>query len=265
MKEPMPKTRSWVAACCAVLASSATIPASAASVADLSVSFTSPATPLVDDVAHYVVNVRNGGSRTAASVSLTVQLPATHTSPGVFVMGDLSNVDSRCTLTGTSLTCNLASIPRNTTVSVGFDLALPYSSAPHVLAANATTTTAENVLSNNAAQLVAALSYYQNPVTPPQRIEITSCTGTNLTSFFECTVYSGATQSGQFQLEPNGDVTVYGATTLVGHWTQPSADTLDLTLGTSAHFVGRGVDLGCFEGLTTRNSPYVSPYRVCPF
>jgi hypothetical protein len=159
----------------------------------------------------------------------------------------------------------LGSIARNTTTAVGFDLALPYSSAPLVLSANATTSTAENVLGNNASQLTAALTYYQNPLTAPQRIEVTSCTGTGLTSFFECTVYSGATQTHQYQLEANGSVTPYGSTTVVGQWSQPSGDSLDLTLGTSAHFTGRGVDLGCFEGLTTFNSPYVSPYRVCPF
>jgi uncharacterized repeat protein (TIGR01451 family) len=262
----MSNHRNLAAAGLAALATLNALPVAAASVADLTVSFSAPPVPRVDDVAHYVVNVGNTGNRNADSVSLSVQLPATHTSPGVFVLGDLSNVDPRCARSGTKLVCSLGRINRGTATSVGFDLALPYSSAPHVLSASATTVSPESALGNNAAQLTAALSYYANPVAAPQRVEITSCTGTNLTSFFECTVYSGATQTHQFQLEANGTLTAYGSTTVVGSWSQSGPDALSLSLGSSASFTGRGVDLGCFEGVTTFASPtYVSPYRVCPF
>ena len=266
----MPHNRILVAACCVAAVMLTSQSASAASVADLEVGLTSPPVPLVDAMAHYVVNVRNRGNRNADGVSLTVQLPTTHTSPSVFVMGDLSGVDPRCTRSGTRLLCNLGRVNRGATTTVGFDLGLPYSSATLVISAAASTTTVENVTSNNTAQLTAALRFYANPVAAPLHVELTSCTGTNLTSFFECTVYSGATQSHEFLLDTDGSIKLWGTTDVLGQWSQTSADQLQIQfseLGSpTATFQGRGVDQGCFEGVTQFSSTtsYVAPYRICP-
>ncbi|MFM2418247.1 MAG: hypothetical protein RL385_2970 [Pseudomonadota bacterium] len=263
--------RTWITGV-GLFAGAALVPATAdaASAADLTVSIQAPAGVLVEDVAHYVVQVKNVGNRNADGVVLTVDLPATHTSPGVFVLGDLSGVDPRCTRSAARLTCNLGRLNRASQTSVAFDLALPYASAPHAFVARGSTTSAENVLANNRADHVQPLTYYSESVPAPVDADITRCTGTALTSFFECTVYTGATQTFALSLDTGGIIRSVGTTTVVGQWAQPASDSLTMTLvntsgNVAATFDGKGVGGGCFEGVTTFPLPsvYVSPYRVC--
>jgi len=258
------------AGCCSALVWVSAVPAHASSKADLEVSVLAPTSkPLVGDVAHYAVNVVNVGTSQADHVALDIQLPATHTSPDKFLMGDLANIDARCTRSGTKLSCQLGRIKRNSGTVVGFDLALPYTSAPLALKASASTASAELSLDNNQAGMSTALAYYQYSLSA-EPIDITSCTGATLTSFFECTVYPGATQTHNFQLEPNGTVTPAGSrSSVLGSWSQPTPEDFLLEFGSpgnvSATFRGKGVDSGCFEGVTTFTSlQYFAPYRVCP-
>jgi len=259
------------AGCCSAFVLAAALPVQASSKADLEVTVLAPTTtPLVGNVAHYSVNVVNVGNRQADGVVLNVQLPTTHTSPDVFLMGDLANIDGRCSSQGTRLSCNLGRINRNSGTVVSFDLALPYTSAPLQLSATATTATAESSLDNNQSGLTTALAYYKNSVASAAPIDITSCTGATLTSFFECNVYPGATQLHNFQLEPNGTVTPAGSrSSILGSWSQPTPEDFLLEFGSpgnvSATFRGKGVEGGCFEGVTTFTSlQYFAPYRVCP-
>ena len=260
------------AGCCSALMLVGAVPAQASSSkADIEVTVLAPTnTPLVCDTAHYAVNVVNVGNRQADGVVLNVQLPTTHTSPDVFLMGDLADIDARCSSQGTKLTCNLGRIQRKSGTVVSFDLALPYTSAPLQLTATATTATAELSLDNNQAGLTTTLAYYKNNVAAAAPIDITSCTGATLTSFFECNVYPGATQIHNFQLEPNGTVTPAGSTSsILGKWSQPTPEDFLLEFGApgnvSATFRGKGVPGGCFEGVTTFTSlQYFAPYRVCP-
>lgn len=259
------------AGCCSALTLwAAALPAQASSKADLEVSVLAPsAKPLVGNVAHYAVNVVNVGSSRADGVALTVQLPTTQTSPDKFLMGDLANIDARCTHSGTKLSCNLGRIKRNSGTVVGFDLALPYTSAPLQLSASASTASAELSLDNNQANLTTALAYYQYNLSA-EPIDISSCTGATLTSYFECNVYPGATQTHNFQLEPNGTVTPAGSrSSVLGNWSQPTPEDFLLEFGSpgnvSATFRGKGVEGGCFEGVTTFTSlQYFAPYRICP-
>jgi hypothetical protein len=261
------------AGCCSAFLLAATVPVQASSPtkADLEVTVLAPSTtPLVDVVGHYSVNVVNVGSRQADGVVLSVQLPTTHTSPDVFLMGDLANIDARCSSQGTKLSCNLGRINRNSGTVVSFDLALPYTSAPLQLTATASTATAESSLDNNQAGLTTSLAYYKNEVASSVPIDITSCTGATLTSFFECNVYPGNTQIHNFQLEPNGTVVPAGShSSVLGNWSQPTPEDFLLEFGSpgnvSATFRGKGVEGGCFEGVTTFTSlQYFAPYRVCP-
>jgi len=268
----MQSLRHMVAAGCGLLAFTTAYPAAAAPKTDLAVTLTAPSTPGVGDLAHYEVDVVNLSARKATNVVLTVELPKTQTSPNVFVMGDLQNVDPRCSIAGTDLRCDLFTMSGSTSLSppIGFDLALPYASTALTLKATVITSTPEVTTANNVAQQTVALSYEANPVVPPQFVDVTSCTGHDLTSFFECTVSPGSTQTRQFSLLVNGTVTYLG--TAVGYWQQPTADSLDMQFGTpgnwDAVFAGKGVDAGCFEGVTTfpsslANPPWVSPWQVC--
>jgi len=258
------------AGCCSALVWAATVPVQASSKADLAVTVLAPTTaPLVGNVAHYAVNVVNVGSRQADHVALDIQLPTTQTRPDKFLMGGLANMDARCSSDGVKITCKLGRIQRNSGTVVSFDLSLPYTSKPLQLTASASTATEEASLDNNRSGLTTALSYYKYNLSP-EPIDITSCTGATLTSFFECTVYPGATQTHNFQLEPNGKVTPAGShTSVVGSWSQPTPEDFLLEFGSpgnvSATFRGKGVEGGCFEGVTVFTSlQYFAPYRVCP-
>jgi hypothetical protein len=101
----------------------AAAPALAAS--DVRVVIPTPAAQYVYDDTQYGVVVSNIGNQSAAAVKLTVDLPATHTSPNKYVMGALAGVDPRCALAGTRLTCTLGTIARNKSTVVAFAIALP--------------------------------------------------------------------------------------------------------------------------------------------
>jgi uncharacterized repeat protein (TIGR01451 family) len=243
--------------------------ASAAPKTDLSVTLVAPSAPGVGDAAHYVVQVANLSPRLANNVVLTVTLPMTNTTPVRYVMGQLSNVDTRCTLQQTNLVCALNTVAGATTVSpaIGFDLALPHTTNPVKVRASVSSSTLDSNLGNNSDEETIALTYESNPVVPLQAVNVDRCTGRNLTSFYECVLTPSSIDQSAFDLL--ADQTVLYMGTPVGYWQQPSPDRLDMQFGTpgnfSALFVGRGVDGGCFEGVTTfPNDPvYVSPWRVC--
>lgn len=245
-------------------------PALAAPRANLAVSLTPPSGVHVYETGRYAVSVRNLGNRNAAGVSLHVALPATHTSPQVHVLGELGARDARCTLEGTSLRCALGTINKGAATLVSFDLALPYSSAPLVISALATTTTTpESDLSNNSARHVAAPLTWPTSVSGPAATHNRHCTGTGLTSFFECELYPSSISSHDIVLEAGHTITfVDPPATLTGHWWQPSPDRLRFQYldgaAIVAEFDGRGVGGGCFEGPTTfPGSSWVAIYEVC--
>ncbi len=243
--------------------------AMAASQADLVVTLAPPSGAHVFENGRYTVTVRNAGNRNASAVSLVIDLPATHTSPQVFVMGDLGARDSRCALSGTRLTCNLGTINRNTSKAVFFDIALPYSAAPLNFAFRASTTTVETNLTNNNLAHTAAPLTYPLSVTAPVNITNRHCTGTGLTAFFECELFPSSISSHSTIFNPDHTVTVLDdPINYSGTWTQPTPDRLQVQyfeLGTLvASFDGRGVDGRCFHGMTTfPGSTYVSAYEVC--
>ena len=242
--------------------------ASAASVADLVVTLAPPAGVHVFEEGRYTVTVRNTGNRNASAVSLTINLPATHTSPQVFVMGDLGARDSRCTLSGTRLTCNLGTINRGASTAVFFNLALPYSAAALNFNLNATTTTVETNTANNTLAYSAAPLAWPVSIIPPVNVVNRHCTGTTITSFYECELFPSSISSHNTIFNADHTITIPDAPTYTGTWTQPAADRLQFQYfdGTTllASFDGRGVDGRCFHGMTTfPGSTYVSAYEVC--
>lgn len=247
-------------------------PALAAS--DLTVSITAPASPTVYQTASYSVVVNNIGNQNANNVSLTIALPTTGSSPTNTVLGTLGTWSSGCSRSGTNLVCALGTINRNKSKSVSFTMALPYSSAPIVFNANATTTNSENSYSNNSASRTVALTYYANTVDTSggfATVENDHCTGTNLTSWFICTLFPSSISSHTALFFPDGSITFPGEDpAYTGTWSMPNATTLVFDYfenGTLvASFSGRGVTNGCFEGITSFFPPngYNSGYLVCP-
>lgn len=235
---------------------------------DLSTSITAPSGTYVYATGRYTVTVRNTGAHTASSVSLSIQLPETNTSPSVHVLGTLGATSASCTQTGTQLSCSLGSIRKSRSTSVYFDIALPESSEPIEITATASTSGETNT-GNNAATHTASLVSWDVSFSAPVNLENRHCTGTALTSFFECELYPSSISSHTTTLNADGSLTIADVgPEYTGTWTSTGADHLAFTYyeyGTViAEFEGWGVDTGCWEGLTTfPGSAYVSPYEVC--
>lgn len=253
----------------ALALASTLVGSSAFAAADLSVALAPPAGVHVDDLGRYDVSVSNVGNRDATGVSLTIQLPTTHTSPQVYVMGTLGSKSTVCAQSGTRLVCNLGTVRRNRSSAVFFELALPQASTPLTVSASATTTAQETILGNNTSS--AAVDPVNDPLTvsAPRAAIARHCTGTGLTSFYECTLFPSSISQFDLVFEPGAVVTFPGQDPgYTGSWSQPTSAQLSFLVYEAglpaATFSGWAVDASCFEGLTTfPGSSYVSPYEVC--
>lgn len=240
--------------------------------ADLTVDITAPAGVYVGDPGQYQVRVSNIGRRDASTVRLVIALPQTNTSPQVHVLGTLGAYDNRCSRIGTTLNCTLGTLAKNATTNVLFTIALPQSSAPIVIGASVTTTSAEVTTANNNDSDTAHLLHLFFPVSVGETAHVEHCTGTNLTSFFECMLYPSSISSHDISFDAGGMVSFIGqGPQYWGTWNQNAGDdylALEYYDGASlaATFNGRSVGpTRCFEGVTTFDPPsqWVAPYRVC--
>jgi len=246
--------------------------------ADLTTSISvSPGTAQVYSTARYTVTVSNIGNKSASNATVRITLPATHTSPQVYVLGSVGALSAGCSRTGVTINCTLGSIARNASRSVFFDVALPVSSAPFVFTATAATPSAENSTANNGASRTASQSFYATTVdaTPgvPVRMLNSHCAGTGLTAWYECTLFPSSISAHEADFHDDGSITFPTEPGFGGTWTvtvTPSGNQLAFTIdeigyGPVATFTSWGADADCFEGLTTfPGSSYVSPYEVCP-
>lgn len=236
--------------------------------ANLRVTIPAPPPTHVYDAIDYSVVVANNGNQTASAVVLKIDLPRTHTSPQVKVMGTLAAVDSRCTLAGTRLTCSLGTINKNTSKTVTFSIALPEAAETLSLATSVVTSSSENSYSDNAAASTPTLLHYAVAVADESLADIRHCTGQNLTSFFECVLFPSSITAHTTVFHADGTLGIPGEPEYSGEWSQPTQDSLEFvyTYGGEvvAEFTGHSTDTNCFEGLTTfPDSAYVSPYEVC--
>lgn len=239
--------------------------------ADLTVNITPPAGVYVGDPGTYQVVVSNTGNHSANVCRLTITLPRTNTSPTVHVLGTLGAYDSRCSRSGTNLICDLGTLGRGVSASRSFTISLPQSSAPIVVGASVTTESTELSTSNNSDSDTAYLLHPFFTVSAGQFAHVDHCTGTALTSFFECMLYPSSISSHEFNVLSGGTLAFVDApASYWGTWSQSlGLDRLVLEYydGTSheASFSGWAVGGGCFEGVTTFYPPsvYVAPYRVC--
>lgn len=246
------------------------VSAPAFAAADLRPTISPPSGTHVYETGRYNVTVSNIGNQSASSASVVIQLPTTNTSPQVYVMGTVGAKSASCTQSGTRLTCTLGTIRKNASSTVYFDIAMPESVNPLVLTATASTTSPENSTANNVASHTAALLNYDVSFSTPVALVHDHCTGTNLSSYYECTLFPSSISSHDATLETDGSISFpaeYGGT-FTGNWWSLSADHLAFEYFDGgvlvAEFEGYGVSGSCWEGLTTfPGSTYVSMYRVC--
>lgn len=242
-------------------------PAEAAS--DLAVSISQPAGVQVYQPARYTVRVTNLNGSTSNRATLTVQLPRTHTSPTVYVLGTVGAISPGCTRSGTTVRCDVPQLRRGARQDFYVDLTLPQNAGPLEITA-ALTVTGDSQSSNDRYTHVADLDNVSSPIatTSDRQVANQHCTGTGLTSYLECTLFPSSISSHATVFHPNGTISIPEAPGYGGQWWQPFPDQLAFSYtdgsATVAQFVGASVGNGCFEGITSfPGSTYVSPYRVC--
>lgn len=241
-------------------------PAFAASAPDLTTSITAAAGQYVYTSGTWTVTATNSGTRDAGAVTVTVELPRTHTSPSVYVMGTVGATS--CTLSSTHLTCTAASLRRGRSTSWTFGITLPQSSSALTFSATASTAGETNT-SNNASTATASLLHLSPALPGGSTVLNRHCTGTGLTSFFECELYPSSIAEHEAVFNSDGSLTIPAAPTYTGSWSL-SGSTLTFSYSDGSgtvvsNFTGQATDaIGCWEGVTTfPTSSYVAPYEVC--
>lgn len=235
---------------------------------DLSVSVSQPSNVYVYAPVRYTVRVTNVGNQNSVATTLTIQLPLTHTSPTVTVLGTVGAIAAGCTRSGTRVTCPVGRLGRNAWQQFYVDLTAPQSDAPITLTASVPVASGEPA-ANNSRTHTAALLNIDHLIAGENNAVNRHCTGTGLTSFFECELYPSSITAHSTVLHADHTLSIpQGGSTYGGTWSQPNPDELVFQYtnnGTPvASFIGYGVGGGCFEGITIfPNSTYVSPYEVC--
>lgn len=251
-----------------MLTLSAVAIAEAAPHVDLGVTLNAPAVH-VYEAGSYAIQVGNTGNRNATGVVLRIDLPRAATSPGVAILGTLGARDSRCTLSGARLTCNLGTVVRATSTTVAFTLTLPYSTAPLVIAASATSaaTPPELTPANNSVSHTAQLATYPASLASGSFVARV-CSGETLTSFFECELFPSSISQFTGTLEADHTITVTDEPGVTGTWSL-AGDTLSIEYFDGAISLGaiqaKSVGGGCFEGVMAFEPPYVAPHEYCVF
>lgn len=233
-------------------------------------------TPLVESPYQYTTRVKNIGNQTAQSVTITVELPLTATSPTRHILGKLTGVQASsgtCSIVSNKIVCNVGNIGNNQTRQVGFTFEFQVATTAPTLKTTATTLSGnEQNPANNTLSFTPAVRYPNNVITGGRYL-VTSCSGTGLTSFYECELYPSSQQSFEMDLVlPGNTISIPIAPTYTGMWDQnslPLDKTLHFTIdggsGTEAEFNGFATSSTCFEGITTfpQSSTYNAAYRVC--
>lgn len=236
---------------------------------DLAVTIAGPSGNYVYESAMTTVTVSNVGQKDAASVALTIQLPETHTSPQVYIMGTLGSFSASCVRSGTKLNCSLGTIVKGTSKSVTYNLAVPFSTAPAMVSASATTITTETNLANNSASFDATPLTYDTDVNAPVTVSNRHCTGQGLSSFYECELFPSSISSFDSVLNADQTVTITDEPSAWGEWSLVEPDHLAIDYYDASGLIGSldawGTGGGCFEGpMVFPASSYIAMYEVCP-
>lgn len=242
---------------------------------DIRVQVQGPATAVVNSPYQYTVNVRNIGGTKANGVTVVVDFPQTNTSPQVFVLGTVSGIGNGCQLVSRRLQCSAGNLNPNAQRNFTFNFAYPVSTKTlEIKATGASTSANEANPANNVASVFPAIGYATNQLTSAN-VLASHCTGTNLTSYFECELFPSSIASFTMTLDTGGTISNILEPGYTGFWAQIQSTNqpfqqLQFTItetatGETINFNGFASTGTCFEGITTfsANSNYVSPYKVC--
>ncbi len=248
----------------------------AAAAPDLRVTTSAPTGVKYYDVATYRVSVKNIGNHSSSGGTLQIDLPKTATSPQVYTLGQVTSLPLGCTLAASRISCTFGTTSKGATRNFDFGFKAPYSAGPLAFTARMLPSASNDPAANNVATHTFVLGAHASLIPAGLATENRHCTGTNLSSFFECSLFPSSISSHPTTFEAGGVIS-FGADVdpaYTGTWQQPTSDRLTFQYfeagALMAEFDGRGVGGGCFEGVTRFltapgvYSPYVSPYEVCP-
>lgn len=267
------RTRFFALAAGFGLLANATVAFAAPPSADLQVQLTAPTSVQISTATTYTATVKNLGPATT-NASLVIEFPLTNTSPTVAILGTVTESESACSIASNRITCTLGELRKNKSVSVSYSYTAPVSTKSLQMKAIASSSVNDSITSNNTATVTPNLAYPVRAITSAN-VTNSHCTGTNLTSYFECLLFPSSIATHDTTL--NADFTIsFTEPGYTGTWSQNAAKT-SLTFsyfegsgsGSTkiAEFNGRSINgADCFDGLTSffpQPSTYVSPYRVC--
>lgn len=231
-------------------------------------------TPMVESPYQYTTRVKNIGNQTAQNVTITVEFPLTNTSPTRYILGKLTAVSASsgtCSTAGNKITCAVGSLSKNQIKSVTFTFEHQVATTAPFMRTTATTTNVNEVNATNNTLTLNPVVIYPDNIVTGGRYLVTSCSGTNLTSFYECERSPGSTQTYEIDLNPGNTLSIPQDPNYFGMWDQNTLLNKSLHfnvesgLGTEADFNGFASSGTCFKGITTfpQNNAYNSAYRVC--
>jgi len=253
------------------LLATASFAKAAAPQADLSVALVPPSSEMVYSANSYSVTVSNIGKKDASGVVLSMDFPLTHTSPQVFLLGSITQLDSRCAIQAGRVSCALGNLLRGKSTSVAFKYSIPVSNQSIQIKSNVVSNSGDDNPSNNNHTYVPNLTYRSFAIAGPRTATNSHCTGTDLTSYFECTKFPSSISQHSAVLEANGTISFPNEPTYYGFWQQSANETHKLSFqyweagNKILEFSGFGSVANCFDGMTAffPASSYVSAYRVC--
>jgi uncharacterized repeat protein (TIGR01451 family) len=231
--------------------------------ADMMVMVQGPATAETSDALQYYVVASNQGSRNAGNVTATIELPASAT----FVQAD-----NACSLSGTTLNCNLGRIRRNNNYTLSVELIAPSTAGTITLDASVSTTSRDNNPGNDSASLSTVIEepVVVQPVVdidPPELFVMRQCVGSNSLQWEDCT--PGSLIEHLVILDTNGVVQTNdpGAS---GTWNEPDPyhielNFYDLNNTPMSTFTGKAQTQFCFSGTTVfhQNAAYSGAWYGC--
>lgn len=236
--------------------------------ADLQVQLTAPTNVSISTPTTYTATVKNLGPATT-NATVVIEFPLTNTSPTVAILGTVTESEASCAIASNKITCSVSGLKKSKTATFSYAYTAPVSTKSLQMKATATSSVTDPNTSNDTAAVVPNLVYPTRSITSAN-VTNSHCTGTNLTSYFECVLFPSSIASHDTTL--NADFTIgFSEPGYTGTWSQNAAKTtlffeyFDLS-GKVMEFNGFAINgMNCFDGLSTffPVSTYVSPYRVC--
>jgi len=241
---------------------------------DIRVQITGPSTAVVGTPYQYTVNVRNIGGSRADGVVVYVDFPQTNTSPQVYILGTVSGFPTNsCQMVSRRLRCTAGNLNPNAQRNYSFNFTYPVTTKTlEIKATGSSTSMNEANSNNNMASVFPAIGYPTNQISSAN-VLVSLCTGTNLSSFFECEKFPSSIQYFTMTMNSGGTLSNFPEPGYTGFWTQNQTTNqpfqqLQFTISdgySGASFEGYASSTTCFDGITTfiPTSTYNSAYRVC--